>query len=103
MKVIDTLISISDSQRRALPGANWRATIFHGLPEGLYKLERRPGKYLAFFGRTNRSIARKKLSDVAGTFQVRLRSSRSSTTTEVAANVKVMTLRTLATSSVPGL
>ena len=45
------LISISDSQRRPIPWANWRATIFHGLPEDLYKLERSPGKYLAFLGR----------------------------------------------------
>ncbi len=45
------LISISDAQRRPLPWANWRATVFHGLPEKLYSLERRPGRYLAFLGR----------------------------------------------------
>ena len=45
------LVSISDAQRRPLPWANWRATIFHGLPENLYSIERLPGRYLAFLGR----------------------------------------------------
>jgi len=45
------LVSISDAQRRPLPWANWRATVFHGLPENLYSLEPRPGRYLAFLGR----------------------------------------------------
>jgi len=45
------LVSISDAQRRPLPWANWRATIFHGLPENLYSLDHRPGRYLAFLGR----------------------------------------------------
>lgn len=45
------LVSISDAQRRPLPWATWQATIFHGLPENLYSLESRPGRYLAFLGR----------------------------------------------------
>ena len=45
------LVSISDSQRRPLPWANWRATIFHGLPEHLYSFDSSPGKYLVFIGR----------------------------------------------------
>ena len=45
------LVSISDAQRRPLPWANWRATVFHGLPENLYSLDSRPGRYLAFLGR----------------------------------------------------
>jgi len=45
------LISISDSQRRPIAWANWRATVFHGLPENLYSLEKARGKYLAFIGR----------------------------------------------------
>jgi glycosyltransferase involved in cell wall biosynthesis len=45
------LISISDSQRRPIAWANWRATVFHGLPENLYSLEETRGKYLAFIGR----------------------------------------------------
>jgi len=45
------LVSISDSQRGPIAWANWRATVYHGLPEDLYSLESAPGKYLAFIGR----------------------------------------------------
>lgn len=46
------LVSISDAQRRPLPGANWRATVHHGLPRDLYSFQPRgPGNYLAFIGR----------------------------------------------------
>lgn len=48
------LVSISDSQRRPLPWANWQASIYHGLPLGLHTFRARPGKYLAFLGRTSR-------------------------------------------------
>jgi glycosyltransferase involved in cell wall biosynthesis len=47
----EPLVSISDAQRRPLRWANWLATIHHGLPEDLFKLEPRPGDYLAFLGR----------------------------------------------------
>jgi glycosyltransferase involved in cell wall biosynthesis len=45
------LISISNAQRRPIPWPNWRATIYHGLPSGLYSLEEQKGSYLAFIGR----------------------------------------------------
>jgi glycosyltransferase involved in cell wall biosynthesis len=45
------LISISDFQRRPLPNVNWKGTIYHGLPLGLYNGYEKPGKYLAFVGR----------------------------------------------------
>jgi glycosyltransferase involved in cell wall biosynthesis len=45
------LISISDAQRRPIAWANWRATVYHGLPENLYSLQSAPGKYLTFIGR----------------------------------------------------
>jgi glycosyltransferase involved in cell wall biosynthesis len=44
-------ISISDAQRRPLPFVRWAATIYHGLPTGLLRLNRKPGQYLAFLGR----------------------------------------------------
>jgi len=44
------VVSISDSQRAPLPWVNWRATVYHGLPEDLYNLQS-GGKYLAFLGR----------------------------------------------------
>jgi glycosyltransferase involved in cell wall biosynthesis len=45
------LVSISDSQRRPLAGANWAATVYHGLPENLYQFHPNRGKYFAFLGR----------------------------------------------------
>jgi glycosyltransferase involved in cell wall biosynthesis len=45
------LVSISDDQRRPLPGANWQATVYHGLPRDLHTFRERPGDYLAFLGR----------------------------------------------------
>ena len=49
------LVSISDSQRKPMPWANWLDTIHHGLPPGLCVPPSRPaGGYLAFLGRLSR-------------------------------------------------
>jgi glycosyltransferase involved in cell wall biosynthesis len=45
------VVSISDSQRKPLPGIHWQGTVYHGLPENLYSCNDAPGKYLAFLGR----------------------------------------------------
>ena len=45
------LISISDAQREPIPWANWRATVYHGLPIDLYQPETEHGSYLLFLGR----------------------------------------------------
>jgi glycosyltransferase involved in cell wall biosynthesis len=45
------LISISDSQRRPIDGANWLATVHHGLPRELHTFREVRGEYLAFLGR----------------------------------------------------
>jgi len=45
------VVSISNSQRAPLAWANWRATVYHGLPENLYRLCEEPRGYLAFLGR----------------------------------------------------
>lgn len=45
------VVSISNSQRKPLPQANWIGTVYHGLPKDLYKFYDSPGKYLAFLGR----------------------------------------------------
>lgn len=46
------LVSISDSQRTPLPGANWLGTVPHGLPPHQFAFCARPhGGYLAFLGR----------------------------------------------------
>ena len=47
------LVSISEAQRRPLPSANWLATVPHGLPPDLYRLEPAPDPYLAFVGRVS--------------------------------------------------
>ncbi len=51
-KFTDTpVVSISDSQRAPLALVNWQATVYHGLPEKLLRLEEHPDNYLAFLGR----------------------------------------------------
>jgi glycosyltransferase involved in cell wall biosynthesis len=47
----EPLVSISDAQRRPLPGARWVRTIHHGLPRDLFTAREAPGEYLAFVGR----------------------------------------------------
>jgi glycosyltransferase involved in cell wall biosynthesis len=50
------LVSISNAQRHPIPGANWRATVYHGLP--IDDIPFTPGGgqggYLAFLGRMSR-------------------------------------------------
>ena len=45
------LVSVSDSQRKPLPWANWVGTVHHGMPSNALSLHERPGQYLAFLGR----------------------------------------------------
>jgi glycosyltransferase involved in cell wall biosynthesis len=45
--------SISDMQRKPLPWLNWQGTVYHGLPQNQYEFHPKPGKYLAFLGRTS--------------------------------------------------
>ncbi len=45
------LISISASQRRPAPNANWVGTVHHGLPENLLTPQPAKPSYLAFLGR----------------------------------------------------
>jgi glycosyltransferase involved in cell wall biosynthesis len=45
------VVSISDAQRAPLPHVAWQGTVYHGLPDELYRAEARPGDYLAFLGR----------------------------------------------------
>ncbi|HTV38984.1 MAG TPA: glycosyltransferase family 4 protein [Candidatus Sulfotelmatobacter sp.] len=47
----EPLISVSNRQRLPLSWANWQATVYHGVPEKLYRLNETPGRYLAFLGR----------------------------------------------------
>jgi glycosyltransferase involved in cell wall biosynthesis len=45
------VVSISNSQRRPLPQANYVETVLHGLPENLLTPQGEPQGYLAFLGR----------------------------------------------------
>lgn len=45
------LVSISQAQRRPLGRVNWVGNVHHGLPMNLYRLQAKPGEYLAFLGR----------------------------------------------------
>jgi glycosyltransferase involved in cell wall biosynthesis len=47
------MISISNSQRKPWPCANWQGTIYHGLPRDLFRFHNEPGRYLAFLGRAS--------------------------------------------------
>jgi len=47
------VISISDAQRDPLPHLNWQGTVHHGFPPETYTCNTKPGKYLAFLGRTS--------------------------------------------------
>jgi glycosyltransferase involved in cell wall biosynthesis len=47
----EPLVSISEAQRAPLPDANWRATVYHGLPRERFRFHPGPGDYLAFLGR----------------------------------------------------
>jgi glycosyltransferase involved in cell wall biosynthesis len=44
-------VSISDSQRRDVPGLNWAATVYHGIDVEGFEYSPNPGKYLLFVGR----------------------------------------------------
>ena len=48
------LVSISDSQRRPMPGLNWLATVHHGMPVERFQMYPRHQGYLAFLGRVSR-------------------------------------------------
>jgi glycosyltransferase involved in cell wall biosynthesis len=45
------VVSISNAQRAPIASANWQATIYHGLPEDLFRFYPDRGDYLAFLGR----------------------------------------------------
>jgi glycosyltransferase involved in cell wall biosynthesis len=44
-------VSISNDQRTPMPWMNWIETVYHGLPEHIYRFHESPGAYFAFLGR----------------------------------------------------
>src|SRR5260370_29216180 len=45
------VVSISHSQRRPLPQAQWVGTVYHGLPADSFDFQEKPEDYLLFLGR----------------------------------------------------
>ncbi len=67
------VVSISNAQRRPLPRANWQATVYNGLPEGLHRFHPEPGTYLAFLGRISPEKGIVQAIDIAGRAGMELR------------------------------
>jgi glycosyltransferase involved in cell wall biosynthesis len=60
------LVSISDDQRRPIPGALWQATVHHGMPLDVHTFREGPGSYLAFLGRISKEKGLDKAIEIAG-------------------------------------
>jgi glycosyltransferase involved in cell wall biosynthesis len=67
------VVSISDHQRTALPHANWRATVYHGLPPELYHYHAEHRGYLAFLGRISPEKGIEQAVAIARSFGMPLR------------------------------
>ena len=67
------VVSISDAQRAPLPGANWQATVYHGLPDDLHTFRARPGKDLVFLGRVSPEKGLDRAIEIAGRAGMRLK------------------------------
>ena len=67
------VVSISDAQREPLPWVNWQATVYHGLPEDLYRFRSTPGDYLAFLGRISPEKRVDRAVEIAREVQIPLR------------------------------
>jgi glycosyltransferase involved in cell wall biosynthesis len=60
------LVSISDNQRRPLPDANWRGTVYHGLPREAFTFRAAQGTYLAYLGRMSPEKRVDRAIEIAG-------------------------------------
>jgi glycosyltransferase involved in cell wall biosynthesis len=67
------LVSISDDQRKPLPWVRWEATVHHGVPADLYRLQEKPGDYLAFLGRISPEKRLDRAIEIARRAGMRLR------------------------------
>jgi glycosyltransferase involved in cell wall biosynthesis len=67
------LVSISNSQRQPLPGANWIGTVYHGLPADLCSFHEKEGSYLAFLGRISPEKRVDRAIDIARRVQLPLK------------------------------
>jgi glycosyltransferase involved in cell wall biosynthesis len=67
------LISISETQRAFIPDVRWVATIHHGLPLELHRLQTQPDGYLAFLGRISPEKGPDRAIEIAKRAGTRLR------------------------------
>lgn len=66
-------VSISDDQRKPLPGANWIGTVYHGFPPDLLCPSLEKGSYVAFLGRLSPEKGPEEAIDIARDAGVPLR------------------------------
>ena len=68
------VVSISNAQRRALPGANWLGTVYHGLSAEVCPFNPAPqGDYFAFLGRVSPEKGLERAIEISRRANVRLR------------------------------
>jgi glycosyltransferase involved in cell wall biosynthesis len=67
------VVSISNAHRAPLPWLPWQGTVYHGLPDDLYRLETSPAGYLAFLGRVAPEKRLDRAIEIAGRAGMRLR------------------------------
>jgi glycosyltransferase involved in cell wall biosynthesis len=67
------LCSVSDAQRRPLPEAGWLGTVYHGMPDGLYRPRFERGGYLTFLGRIAPEMRVDRAIDIARRFGMPLK------------------------------
>jgi glycosyltransferase involved in cell wall biosynthesis len=67
------LVSISNHQRRPLPGLAWCATVYHGLPPQLLPFTRSSSEYVAFVGRISPEKRIDRAIEIAGRAGLELR------------------------------
>jgi glycosyltransferase involved in cell wall biosynthesis len=66
-------VSISDAQRRPIPGINWARTVLHGMPAGLLTPQPVKQEYLAFLGRISPEKGVDKAIRIAGKVGMKLK------------------------------
>ena len=67
------VISISNSQRKPLPQANWKGTVYHGLPPDLLKMQNGSANYFAFLGRVSPEKGVDKAIEIAKAARIKLK------------------------------
>ncbi len=66
-------VSISDAQRRPIPGINWARTVHHGMPADLLTPQRVKQEYAAFLGRISPEKGVDKAIRIAGKAGLKLK------------------------------